>query len=106
MTIRHEADSDVVVGLRVEYETESQIPGLLAKLERRIYIEQGRAGLDHATPGLCMMGIVMPCGHRYLFHTKDDIPRSSLPCDCGKEGHWVVFYEQISTAVVPSEIWP
>jgi len=106
MTIRHDVDSDLVVGMRIEYQEEGQIQAILEALERRIYIEQGRAGLDPSTPGLCLVGIVMPCGYRYIFHGRDDLPETSMPCGCGRDGHWVVLYDRVSQLASPAAIWP
>lgn len=106
MTIRHEEDAPLVVGLRIDYRDRSEIPAMLATLERRIFIEYGRDLGSADVPGLMLLGIVMPCGRRYLFHTKDDIPTESMPCDCGKEGHWVVLFERIGKVVKLPATWP
>lgn len=45
-------------------------------------------------PGAPALRIQMPCcGKEYLYQTVEEFPEASLPCECGAEGRWVVFYE-------------
>lgn len=39
--------------------------------------------------------VKMPCcGKKYEFQDHDAFPEKTLPCECGKEGYFVVQYEE------------
>lgn len=105
MTVRHTVAGRRTIGLRIDYHEPGQIPDLLRQLERRIYLHCGQTGFDPERPGVVLLGIVMPCGQRYMFRTCGDIPQESLPCDCGDSDHWVLLYNQVE-ARVQAEMWP
>lgn len=105
MTIRHTVEGRRTIGLRVEYHRPGQIPDLLRRLERQIYLHCGKVGVDLEGPGVVLLGIVMPCGHRYMFHRWEDIPQESMLCVCGNRDHLVLSYEKIEAAA-PVAIWP
>lgn len=39
--------------------------------------------------------VEMPCCKQtFAFWSEEDFPRETMPCPCGAENHWVVFYEE------------
>ncbi len=47
--------------------------------------------------------IFMPCGQARVIESKDQFPKVGLPCSCGKEGHWFIYWTEPSDSAPPSE---
>lgn len=39
--------------------------------------------------------VLMPCGQSVVWQTQDDIPDHSVPCPCGRDGHWIIKFKRV-----------
>lgn len=94
------------VGMEFTYLVPDQLPGLLVQLEQHARAAADSDGVDWDAPNTFMLGVVMPCGSRYLFRRAIDIPNETLVCNCGHPGHLVVLYTQKVPEPVRQNMWP
>lgn len=105
ITVMSKRERGAFVGLRIGYEDEGQIGAALLKLEGYARNAAAREGRDMDRDNLFLIGIVMPCGARFLFRRAEDIPREDVPCPCGDPLHTIVRYERKEERV-PVGMWP
>lgn len=94
------------VGVNVTYESTEQVDSVFERLENHAHELARRDGIDWHAPNVFMLGIVMPCGSRFLFRRAIDMPRDTLPCSCGDPDHQVVRFTQAARVGVRQPIWP
>lgn len=105
ITVASKKAHGAFIGLNITFTRDGDIDAALLKLEGYARRAAAEAGKDLDTDDLFMIGIVMPCGCRYLFRRAEDIPRADVACDCGNPTHKVIHYHE-QAAPVPVEMWP
>lgn len=77
--------TDEVVGFYAQDKAVLDYHTLLATRVRTAF-----AGL--LDPELPLLGINMPCGYQKTYQNREEIPATSVPCDCGWPNHWFLKY--------------
>jgi len=94
------------VGVNVSAASSDQVDVVYARLEKHARNLANNDGIDWDAGNIFMLGIVMPCGSRFLFRRADDMPRETLPCNCGDPDHIVVKISVEATAGIRQPVWP
>lgn len=108
ITIMAGAARTSFVGVQIEYERGdfSMATQLLRELEEQAWAAAMADNIDWESPSTFMLGIVMPCGNRYLFRRAIDVPQETMLCGCGSPAHRVIEYVERQPAIVRQPIWP
>lgn len=95
------------IGVNVTFDNDDQVDAMFGKLERHAESLARKDGIDWDQGNVFMLGIVMPCGSRFLFRRAVDMPRETLPCNCGDPDHVVVkFTQKLVKESVRQPVWP
>lgn len=94
------------IGVNVTFETHDQVDAMFERLEGHARGLAVQDGIDWDASNTFMLGIVMPCGARFLFRRAADIPRNTVPCNCEDPGHIVIQFTEKAKVTVQHRMWP
>lgn len=99
-------DRDTFAGIEITYKDKGEITELLDRLEGHAMAAAIHDGINWDASNTFMLGIIMPCGSRYLFRRAQDVPRETMQCDCGHPEHFVVLMSEQPAEIVRQPVWP
>ena len=106
ITVMASERSEGFAGLQITYRDRVEVDALLRALEGQARAAARADGIPFERDNVFMLGIVMPCGSRFLFRDATSVPHTDIECPCGNPQHWVIRYAEKVQDAAPVPVWP